>query len=175
MIELRVVHVNSKELPQLLALYERAFPVNERKPLDSLLQDETGHGKIQAAYAEGVFAGFICLLEVNDMVHIIYFAVEETMRGAGIGSQILQELARENPKKRIIADIEEPEPGADNHLQRITRKKFYLRNGYIENNIHYNWRGTNYTILSIGGAVTEAEFDQFWDDLVKEMPESENY
>lgn len=84
-ITLQAVQEKSQELPQLLALYERAFPANERKPLGYLWKDKTGHGKMLAAYAGTGLVGFVCLLEVNDIVHIIYFAVEEAMRGAGSG------------------------------------------------------------------------------------------
>lgn len=171
--------VNAKnapaDIPAIGALNERAFPINERRPLGPLLRDNTGHASVLAAYEEDVFCGFACLLEWSDIVHIIYFAVMEELRRKGFGSQILQEIHLANPQKRVIVDIEQPDDSADNNEQRIKRKAFYLRNGYHEDDIHYDWRGIDYAILSHGGAVTQEEFWQFWKNLEREMPGSENY
>lgn len=104
------------------------------------------------------------------MVHIIYFAVEEAMRGRGVGTRILEEMRRANPGKRLLVDIEEPSEAAANNAQRIQRKAFYLRCGYQETAVRYPWRGEDYVILSLGGGVTDEEFDCFWEALEAEMP-----
>lgn len=172
---LRLISANQTDLPGIRSLYERAFPVNERRPLDPLLNDATGHSKVLSAHSENGFCGFVCILEWSDIVHIIYFAVEERQRGKGLGSEILQAVHRENPHKRVIVDIEEPDPSVSNNRQRIKRKAFYLHNGYAETEIRYNWLGTDYVILSHGGTVTDEEFGRFWQALEQEMPGSEDY
>ena len=45
------------------------------------------------------------------------------------------------------------------------RKKFYLRAGYEETPVKYEWRQENYEILSFGGQISEAEYDGFWENL----------
>ena len=79
------------------------------------------------------------------MVHIIYFAVEEALRGRGLGSRILEEMRRANPGKRLLVDIEEPFGAAPNNAQRLRRRDFYLRCGYRETAVRYPWRGVDYT------------------------------
>lgn len=104
------------------------------------------------------------------MVHIIYFAVEEALRGRGLGSRILEEMRRANPGKRLLVDIEEPSGAAPNNAQRLRRRDFYLRCGYRETAVRYPWRGEDYVILSLGGTVTDEEFGRFWEALEAEMP-----
>lgn len=165
----------TEDMESIRALYNRAFPANERRPLGPLLEDTTGHSRVLSAHWKGAFCGFVCVLEWSDIVHIIYFAVEERMRGQGLGSGILQAVHLANPDKRVIVDIEEPADLAPNNGQRLQRKKFYLANGYRETEIRYPWLGTDYEILSYGGGMTEKEFGQFWAALEKEMPGSEDY
>lgn len=172
---LKLLPASQNDVPMVRALYERAFPVNERRPLGPLLNDATGHAKVLAAYDGEGFCGFVCILQWADIVHIIYFAVEEKQRGKGLGSAILQAVHQANPQKRVIVDIEEPDSSAPNNPQRVKRRAFYLHNGYAETKIRYRWLGTDYLILSHGGDMTDEEFGQFWDALAVAMPGSEDY
>ena len=175
MIEFRSAKDSAEDILAIQALYERSFPANERRPLEPLLEDETGHARVLSICREGEFCGFLCLLEANGLVHIIYFAVEEGRRGRGIGSGALAEMRRRNPGKRILVDIEQVCAGADNNEQRQRRKEFYLRNGYDESPVEYAWRGTRYIVMSSGGAILNDEFWQFWKDLCREMPAASIY
>ena len=157
--------VESQELPELLALYERAFPENERSSLEPMLEDCTGSAEILSGHLQDEFCGFVCLLKCGDLVHIIYFAVKESLRGQGTGTKILDLVQQRYPGKRIIVD----------NAQRISRKAFYLRCGYQENHFEYNWRETDYTVLSHGGSVTHEEFRMFWKHLTQIMPHAKIY
>ena len=64
-----------------------------------------------------------------------------------------------------MVDIEVPDISAENNEQRIMRKKFYLRAGYEETPVKYEWRGEKYEILSYRGQISQAEYDWFWEDL----------
>lgn len=163
------------EYQKIAELYERAFPAEERRPLEPLFADCSGCASVLSACSDGFFCGFLCTLQWEDLLHIIYFAVEEDLRGKGLGSEILRQLHAENPGMRVLVDIEEPTPSSENYAQRLKRKSFYLRGGYEENEIHYCWRGVDYTILSYGGAVTNEEFDAFWDALTAAMPKLREY
>ena len=165
----------SNDLTAILALYERAFPENERSPLDPMLEDTTGSAEILSVHSAFGYCGFICILKCSDIVHIIYFSVEEAFRGHGIGALILEQIRHRYPGKRVIVDIEQPDEAAENNAQRISRKMFYLRSGYQENEFSYNWRETDYTVLSQGGSITYKEFRQFWKDLIAVMPQASQY
>lgn len=163
------------EYRKIAGLYERAFPPEERRPLETFFTDSSGCASLLSSFLDDSFCGFVCALRWQDLLHIIYFAVEETLRGKGIGSEILRQLHNENPGMRVLVDIEEPTPSSENYAQRLKRKSFYLRGGYEENEIHYCWRGVDYTILSHGGPVTNEELDAFWDALTAAMPRLKEY
>jgi len=152
----------SKDLTKIKRLYHLAFPANERRPLITLLQDASGVSDFMAFYDDDIFCGFACLLTYSDITHILYFAIDETLRGKGYGTMALKAMRRMKPNHRFIADIEVETPTADNNEQRRKRKQFYIGNGYIESEVAYGWRQENYEILVCGGSLTEKEFDDFW-------------
>lgn len=162
MLILQPADGRSPWLPQIRKLYESSFPDNERRPLDTLLNDQTGAGEVFAALDEGRFVGLAVLLTHGDLTHILYFAVEAFLRGRGYGSDLLAAIRGRYPGQRILADVEAPDPRADNRAQRERRIAFYRRNGYEMTEIRYNWVGENYVILSAGGPVTGPEFGAFW-------------
>ena len=161
-ITLSPVHSDSPFLAELTALYERAFPANERRPLEPLIDDETGAGEVFGIFLKTEFIGFVVLLSCKHLTHILYFAVEEIRRGYGFGSQILRLVRELHPRNRILADVEEVIPGADNAEQREKRIAFYLRNGYRPSEVRYRWQEENYVILVDGGTLTQQEFHDFW-------------
>lgn len=158
---------HSPYLSQITALYRRSFPPNERMPLRGMLADQSGAGEVLAALDGDIFIGMAVLLTWQDITHILYFAVEETHRDKGYGSRILREVQSRYPKHRIIADVEEPFPGADNVEQRERRIAFYRKNGYELTEVRYRWAGERYLILAAGGSVSEDEFWDFWDSFYK--------
>lgn len=155
----------SKDLKEIKALYQRAFPANERTDFEENIEDNSASCEAYAFYDHDEFCGFFCLLNDMDITHITYFAIEESKRGHGYGSQALHLLQKMKPGRRIIADLELAEEGAPNNSQRNKRKLFYLGNGYQETGIRYRWQKEDYEILSQGGPVTGPEFEQFWVDI----------
>lgn len=168
-LTLTAVRPGTPEAARLQALYVRAFPPNERRPLEPLMADQTGHAQVLAAMEEGQFRGFVCSLIQDELLHIIYFAVEEDQRGRGLGSRILSAVREEAPGMRILVDIEVPDPAAENNAQRVKRLDFYLRNGYAETPVRYSWQGENYVILAQGGSLTPEEFHRFWNHLSRSL------
>ena len=112
-----------------------------------------------------------CLLNTPTISHIIYLAVNESLRGHGHGSKALELLHQSKPGKKIVVDMEAPNERAENAEQRRMRKKFYLCAGYEETPVKYEWRHENYEILSFGGQISEAEHDGFWEDFQKRSEE----
>lgn len=88
-------------------------------------------------------------------------------RDQGIGSYILNDLAKQYDSKKIIVDIEKIKD-TSNKEQRIKRKQFYLKNDFKETDVFYAWQGEDYVILSRNGIVQKKEFWNFWDFLKKE-------
>lgn len=151
-----------RDYARIMALYERAFPENERRPLKPLLEDTTGCSDFLAFYEDDALLGFACLLSWKDITHILYIAMEEEQRGRGCGGQALEAVCRVRPGNRILADIED-DAGEESPLgERRRRKQFYLKRGFMETEVAYRWREEDYVILSQGGPVTKEEFWAFW-------------
>lgn len=145
-------------------LYLAAFPRNERAPVKYLLK----HGKesdLIACYDGETFCGFYSTLTFGDITHIIFLAIVEELRDHGYGSALLRLIAERYKGNRIILDMEADVPEAPNYEQRVRRKAFYEKNGYVESGIEYDWRGVPYKILIRDGQISEAEFIAFWDNL----------
>ena len=165
--------------PQVKALYESAFPANERIPIKHLLDD-----KIKREFwaffdkeeggdaATPTFCGFSNSISHGDITNIVYFAVEPELRSRGYGSQILQAIRRQHPDTRIIVDIEVEEDSKDaEELERRNRRRdFYQRNGFDSSPFDYVWQGEHYRLLTAGGTVTDKEFRDFWKEILKDIP-----
>lgn len=164
-LSIKPIKEHSKELFRIEKLYQSAFPDKERRPLEPLLCDDTGHGEVIAFYDGSVFCGFACLLNCEDISHIIYFAIEDTLRGKGYGTAAISAMAEIKKGKRILVDIEAENEQEPNNAQRHKRKQFYLRNGFCETEVNYRWRKESYEILSHGGRVSTEEFWDFWEQI----------
>ena len=165
--------------PQVKALYESAFPANERIPIKHLLDD-----KIKREFwaffnkdnsenaAAPKFCGFSNSISHGDITNIVYFAVVPELRCHGYGSQILQVIRRQHPDTRIVVDIEveEDSKNAEELKRRNRRREFYTRNGFDASPVDYVWQGEHYRLLSAGGSVTEKEFRNFWKEILKDIP-----
>ena len=69
MLELKPPTAAEREA--IAALYVRAFPANERRPLEPLMEPHGGHAAMLAAWEDGAFCGFASLLLWQDIAHII--------------------------------------------------------------------------------------------------------
>jgi len=150
-------------LPQVEKLYNEAFPANELIEFPLLLPGGGRDGAELIAFTkDGAFCGFISLLTLGDITHILYFAMEAHLRGQGLGSEALRLVAQLKPRQRIIADLERAEENAGNADQRVMRQRFYARCGYRDSGVGYAWRGEKYNIYLLGPALTDDEFWSFW-------------
>lgn len=155
----------SSELDRIRELYKRAFPGNEREPLRPLFEDPTDSSDVLSFFDGDVFCGFACLLTNLDITHILYFAIEESLRGKGYGSAALDAMQNYKPGNRLIADIEMKTSYSDNNKERENRRKFYLRNGYKETGVKFRWRHESYEMLVRGGDLSQADYDGFWENI----------
>ena len=162
---------NSPWLPQVKALYESAFPANERIPIKHLLDNKIKR-EFWAFFDGEVFCGFSNSISHGDITNIVYFAVVPELRSRGYGSQILQAIRRQHPNTRIVVDIEveEDSKNAEELERRNRRRDFYLRNGFDAAPVEYHWQGEHYRLLSAGGTVTDKEFRGFWKEILKDIP-----
>ena len=189
MLQITEIKKGSPFLPQVQALYESAFPANERIPMKQLLDNkikrefwaffnkedgESGAAENTADEntAAPKFCGFSNSITHGSITNIVYFAVVQELRSRGYGSQILQAIREKHPDSRIVVDIEVEEDSKDaEELERRNRRRdFYQRNGFNASPVDYFWQGEHYRLLSAGGTVTDKEFRNFWKEILKDIP-----
>lgn len=164
-MQIKKITAGSKALPDVVRLYESAFPENERWGLGAVLRDETGISEVLSFFDGETFCGFVVMLHYGRYSHIIYFAIEESLRSRGCGSAALGLIRERWPDQIILVDIEREYPGADNNDQRRRRKVFYERSGYTEAGVTYDWHGERYEIMILGGSIGRREYFRFWHDI----------
>lgn len=90
--------------------------------------------KFHAIYDEDKFCGISYYASNENTVYLTYLAVNEELRGQGYGSKILTMLEDKFLDKQIVIDIEPVTKKAKNYKQRVSRLKFYERNGFHRTN-----------------------------------------
>jgi len=109
----------------LYALYEEAFPYEERRPLSALkLSVQQPALRFNVIEHNGVVAGFSIVWNLGEFYYLEHFAVKPQMRGLGIGGQVLKIYA-ETLGSNIILEVE---PDTDQLTHR--RIAFYQRYGF---------------------------------------------
>lgn len=120
---------------QLFDIMERSFPREE-------------HGSAQLHYSELSRSEFRCLcyepegvpaafmnyydFSENSVVFLEHFAVEQQLRGNGIGSQLMQYFKEITSPSLIVLEVEPPE--GEKERRRIA---FYQRMGFVLNSGEY--------------------------------------
>ncbi|KRM84791.1 GNAT family N-acetyltransferase [Lactobacillus hominis] len=112
-------------------MYYQAFPEWERFSWWSMMfMSMRKRLKIHAIYDQDTFVGMTIYFVSDKTVYLAYLAIDPNLRGHGYGSKILQLLEHKYQDKQIVLDIEPLNPDADNYRQRVSRLKFYQKNGW---------------------------------------------
>ena len=154
--------------PALRALYESAFPREERIPWDDLLRLVE---KMPLEFAEyrdrEELLGLTIVYPRPRLSWFWYFAVPEEKRGRGIGQRILSAFLARYEGRSAVLDMEDPaQPGAPNAAQRLRRRDFYLRNGFRETGVGKTFGPVSMTMM-LKGDDTFAMSD--YDTLLSEL------
>jgi len=98
-------------------LYTAAFPPEERRPWDGILHPQSPYGPqlsiIRISYPDSAprFAGIITVWEFETLRYIEHFAIDDCLRGSGIGADALRAVLAASPKPVVL----EVEPPADDN------------------------------------------------------------
>lgn len=140
---------------QLLALYEEAFPEEEKKPVEVLeMLWEKGKMEILAIVEQGAFIGLAINLLWQNQALLDYFAIDGQKRNSGYGSRAIQALQKRFEGKKYILEIEMQDLSAANAAERARRKSFYLRNGLKETRVYANVYYTDFELLTPDGELS---------------------
>ncbi|MDO4461309.1 MAG: GNAT family N-acetyltransferase [Bacteroidia bacterium] len=142
-------------------LFVRAFPADEREPLE-VLNEPHKQGDFRAFFMEGRFCGLAYMLMDEVNCYLFYLAVEDDMRGGGVGSAILREIRRIYPTHKIVLEMETLDPKAENYEDRLRRDRFYKRNGMKDTSVVIVQCGVPYAILCTDEHYTLSDYREMW-------------
>ena len=161
---MQIKKINSPtEWWELRKLYKKAFPKCEQKPLWLVwIVKQQRKADVWIAEKEGTFAGFAITMNGGDLVLLDYLAISESMRGAGVGTEVLKALQQQYQGKRLFLEIENVYEDADNLADRLRRKHFYLKNGMQEMKIMVNAFGAELELLTFSGQVSFEDYYELY-------------
>ena len=154
-------------------LYESSFPEDEKVPYDLLLA-KAKEEKISLlnVVKDDEFVGLAFVVNHLDITFLFYLAVKEEERNQGIGSSILSYINNKYKDNRVIINIEALDEKASNYDERLKRKAFYERNGFVDLAYQIREYGVTYEMFSIDGKmVTKEEYI----DLMSNLFDRESY
>lgn len=128
---------NNREIRKdIEPLFISAFPEDERPSAD-IYFDGFDHSDnvLYGFYEDNRFIGFASLVFLEDIAYIFFFAVSENERNKGYGSRMLSMIKEIYHHYVILLCYEEVDPKYDDYELRLKREKFYIRNGFISNDI----------------------------------------
>lgn len=131
-------HTNAEEFDGFYAIYSTAFPLCEQKSRDALLaMQHASFYTIYLAYNDEKIVGFCIMYHPHDDNFFLleYMAVDESLRGIGLGSTLLKssidQLFKTHDIRALLIEIESPEePSSDKEI-REKREQFYRHLGAL--------------------------------------------
>lgn len=161
MLTVKKVNSSLKEYDKVLQIYNDSFPQNEKLPVWLLkIMSKRNSVKFLAFYNENIFCGFTYLVYYKKTTYVFYLAIDESNRSKGYGSQILNWIVENNKDSRIVLNIETVDAKYSNYEQRLRRKKFYIKNGFIDTNYKLKYREDSYDILYKGYDFSKSEYEE---------------
>ncbi len=121
----RLNSTNDKYFHEAWELYLSAFPEEERRDIEyqsEVLSNEAYHCEV--VMSDGSLVGILFWWELPSSIYIEHLATLPSLRGAGIGADIIKEL-QASTQKPIILEVELPEGEIERR-----RIGFYERLGF---------------------------------------------
>lgn len=154
-----------RQWAEVYALYQKAFPKSEKKPFTMIRSmHKKGNSDIWRFERGGKFAGIIITINGRQNILLDYLAVDETQRGTGIGSEILQLMKNHYDGKGVFLEIESVYEECDNKAQRVRRKHFYEKCGLTSMDVFVWLFGVKMELMSFGCKMTFEEYHAFYRD-----------
>ena len=144
-------------------LYQKAFPKSEKKPFWLILKMfRKGTSDVWWFAREGEFAGIIITINGKEHILLDYLAVEESRRGTGIGTEILQLMRGHYAGKGVFLEIESVYEDCDNKDQRIRRKHFYEKCGMTSMEVFVWLFGVKMELMGFDCRLSFEEYHEFY-------------
>ncbi len=122
----RLTAVNQLYYEDMLQLYQDAFPVEERRPVEKLneLVENKKSFVANALVHDGQFAGLLNYWEFDSFVYLEHLAMLPQLRGQNLGGMLLETL-KKDIHLPLVLEAERPETEIA-----ARRAAFYQRHGF---------------------------------------------
>nr|WP_230402955.1 GNAT family N-acetyltransferase [Lentilactobacillus kosonis] len=94
----------------------------------------------------------------HKLTYVFFLAIDPSNRSQGYGSQALMAIKQQYVGNKLALIIEEVKTAAPNYEQRLKRKAFYLKNGFVPADFTLTEGHTDYELLSFNGDVDPNEY-----------------
>lgn len=111
-------------------IYKKSFPKQERySTLEKMIK--TSNTELYCLVDKDTVIGFTYLIFYDDMIFILYLAINTNNRSNGYGSYLLKWCLDRYKDKIIYLNIEEVKKDSTDYEIRKKRLDFYLKNGFF--------------------------------------------
>ena len=152
-----------RQWAEIYRLYQKAFPGSEKKPFWMILKMyRKGNSHVWRFARNGSFAGLIITINGENHILLDYLAVEESQRGTGIGTEILQLMRTQYAGKGVFLEIESVYEDCDNKAERIRRKHFYEKCGMTSMEVFVWLFGVKMELMGFDCKLSYEEYHDFY-------------
>jgi len=165
-INYRLLNKDDANYLEVIDLYKEAFPEAQRIPKWFLkFKLRNGKSGFNILYAHDEWVGLIYTIEYRDILFIQFIAISKSHRSKGFGSKVLDSLKEIHSGKRIALNIEVIDEQASNYQQRLRRKGFYEKNGFLSSGFNVKEPGEDLEMLIFGGTIEKEEIESMYKKL----------
>lgn len=158
---IRMKLANQQQLKQIYQLFENSFIPSELRPYDAFSHMFYNHDfQIYIEEQDSQVIAALIVWEFQDYIFLENFAVDQHLRGQGIGGVFLEKLKDFYPNYDMILEVEE-----DKNDLTHRRIQFYQRHQWLFNDFHYqqpslreNMVGEELYIMSYPSLLSEEQF-----------------
>jgi GNAT superfamily N-acetyltransferase len=162
-MKLRVEPVTQVNRRKIKEIYLSSFKKEERMPFWlMLIMAKMKTTEFLSFYDGDTLCGFVYYAGFDDLIYVLYFAVDSNLRSKGYGSQVLSEIESLNPGKKLVLSIERCDIDVHDIENRQRRKRFYLKNGYVDTGYMIELAKIKQEVLVKHGTFDADEFTEFF-------------
>lgn len=164
-LEVEIIN-KSSDNKDVEKLYRDSFPKEERIEYNKLFAGVFADFVMYAFYCDKQLVGMAHINNTPEFVHINYLAVDKNCRSQGFGSQVLLWI-KQQFNKAMVLDCEEPSGSESFEDDILRRKRFYLKNNFVDGEFTFMWHNYYMTYMHAG----DVECDKFKKYIVGIFPD----
>jgi hypothetical protein len=150
----------------VIDLYKEAFTTVQNIPTWVLsFKLRKGKKGFSAIYDDNIWVGLIYTTKYKDLILIHFLAISESCRSGGYGSKVMDLMKKNYANERIVLNIETLDKQQKNYSQRVKRKAFYLKNGFVSSGYIVKEPSEKLEMLIFGGSICKEEIEAMYRQL----------